>query len=266
MDWEPAHADHAIDSVSAIITFQDAVDANTFDEIVVSVRKAAAQFQLTNRVDSNEPVMPNQTSMQPGQMVVDFGGITLRRRVSFQRLVENRPITELSIGMQNFVLNTSRYGRWSTFQEMLVSLAKSVEACFPLPHSVKSIQLQYIDRFDSNLVQADFFQVISRNSPFVPSALTNQTRALHAHSGWFDYTGPDERILTNVNLDVVDNSAPVAPEAKTKLTILTFARLEALSGTLQDPFKRLDGLHDYLKDVFGKTITEEASARVGLKD
>jgi uncharacterized protein (TIGR04255 family) len=167
--------------------------------------------------------------------------------------------------MQNVALMTSRYTKWSDFEAMFFKLTSSM-ADFPLSSKVKSIQLQYADRFDSTIVGADYFEVIAKSSPFIPAAVTERTRALHVHTGWFDYSGPGERILTNVNLDIVDNSEPAQPDAKTKLTLLTFARIDALSGTVHDPFKRLADLHGYLKNLFRRTITEEAAARVALND
>jgi uncharacterized protein (TIGR04255 family) len=264
MNWEPAHADHSIDNVLAVIAFEDAVDANTFDEIVVSVRKVAAEHQLTTRVDIQEPVLP--PGLVPGQVIFDTGNLAFRRRVAFQRVVNNASIAEFSVGMQNIGLSTSRYTKWSDFRAILLKLTNSMAAHFPLSSKVKSIQLQYTDRFDSTIVGADFFEVISKSSPFVPIAATKRTRALHVHSGWFDYSGPGERTLTNINIDIVDNSEPAPPDAKTKITLLTFARLDALSGTIPDPFERLTALHGYLKNVFGETITREAAARVALND
>jgi uncharacterized protein (TIGR04255 family) len=261
MNWEPAHADHSIDSVLAIISFEDAVDANTFDEIVVSGRKAALEYQLTNRVDMQESPL-----FQAGQVVLELGNLIPRRRVAFQRLSNGVPICDFSIGMQNVSISTSRYISWSDFEAMVLKLTRSMEPFFPLGNKVKSIQLQYSDRFDSTIVGADYFEVISKSSPFVPLAATKRTRALHVHSGWFDYSGPAERTLTNVNIDIIDNSEPTPPDTKTKITVLTFVRLDALSGTIQDPFKRLGGLHRYLKNLFQETITEEVAARVALND
>jgi hypothetical protein len=49
MEWEPAHADHSIDRAVVTASWLKPFDANTFDELVVTGRKAAATHQLTDR-------------------------------------------------------------------------------------------------------------------------------------------------------------------------------------------------------------------------
>jgi hypothetical protein len=56
MNWEPAHADHSIDNVNVLVTFVESIDPDTFDEIVLPVRKVASLHHLTNRVEVQEPM------------------------------------------------------------------------------------------------------------------------------------------------------------------------------------------------------------------
>jgi len=81
MNWEPAHADHAIDRVVATLSFANAFDPNTFDELVVSARKVAASNELTNRVDQQDPI--GFTVSPTG---VEVASPTTLRRVVFQRI------------------------------------------------------------------------------------------------------------------------------------------------------------------------------------
>jgi hypothetical protein len=46
MNWEPARADHSIERATASIALATPLDANTFDELVVAGRKAAAAHGL----------------------------------------------------------------------------------------------------------------------------------------------------------------------------------------------------------------------------
>lgn len=261
MNWEPAHADHSIDSVSVVIALASPLDADTFDEVIVAGRKAAAVHQFVNRVESLDPIQ-----FQPGQPIV-FGANTIQpRRVAFQRLANGAAIGEFSIGMSSFVLTYSRYTSWTDFKTMGFEFLNGIQATAPILSEVSSIQLQYVDRFTSTTLQADPFEVVSRTSSLLPAVLADKARAFHFHSGWFDYLGNDRRKLTNVNIGLVDNSSPSPADAMSTLTFLTLARIEELAGTIAQPLDELTSLHDYLKDIFKGIITAEAAARVALDD
>jgi uncharacterized protein (TIGR04255 family) len=260
MNWEPAHADHSIDSVSVVIALASPLDSDTFDEVIVAGRKAAAAHQFVNRVESIDLL-----NIQPGQEIVFSQSMTQPpRRVAFQRLSNGAPIGEFSIGKSGFVLSYSRYTSWTEFKNMGVDLLNAVQAVAPILSGVRSIQLQYIDRFISVIVAADVFEVVSKTSSLLAPVLANKNRALHCHSGWFEYFGADRRRLTNVNITLVDNSAPSQVDAKSTLTLLTMARVEELAGAVEQPLDELTNLHDYLKVVFKDIITTEAAARVAL--
>jgi uncharacterized protein (TIGR04255 family) len=261
MNWEPAHADHSIDSVSVVIALASPLDSDTFDEVIVAGRKAAAAHHFAHRVETMDLM-----NMQAGQELIFSAqsGTQPPRRVAFQRLSDGAPIGEFSIGKSSFILSYSRYTSWTDFKNMGFDLLNAVQAVAPILSGVRSIQLQYNDRFTSVSVGADVFEVVSRTSSLLAPVLADKTRALHCHSGWFEYFGADRRRLTNVNIGLVDNSAPSQVDAKSTLTLLTMARVEELAGPVKQPLDELTSLHDYLKVVFKDTITTEAAARVAL--
>jgi uncharacterized protein (TIGR04255 family) len=262
MNWEPAHADHSIDTVSVVITLDSPLDPDVFDEVIVAGRKAAAVHQFVNRVESLDPVQ-----LQPGQEIIFAGpNMIQQRRVAFQRLADGAAIGEFSIGISSFVLTYSRYANWTDFKTMGFDLLNAIQKVAPILTGVRSIQLQYLDRFTSTSVGADPFEVVSRSSSLLASVLADKTRAFHCHSGWFDYLGHDRRKLTNVNVGLVDNSPPSPEDTLSKLTFLTMARIEMVAGVLHQPLDELTSLHDYLKAVFEDIITDEAASRVALND
>jgi uncharacterized protein (TIGR04255 family) len=266
MDWEPAHADHSIESVFVILTYAAPLDPNTFDEILVAGRKAAFARQFTNRV---EAIDPQQIQLQPGQQVTEVifdTSAPARRKIGFQRLSpEGRPIGEFGIAPSHLSLTSSHYSSWTDFKELGSALISAIEDVGPILDKVKSIQLQYVDRFSSTVPRADPFQVISRESSLLAQTMSQKQRAFHSHVGWFDYINENDRKLTNVNVDLVDNSWPNL-QRNSLLSILTMARREVRDGVLEYPLNELDGLHDYLKALFSDIITREASVRVSLND
>jgi uncharacterized protein (TIGR04255 family) len=264
MDWEPARADHSIERATASISFTDSLDPNAFDELIVAGRKAAATHNLTNRIDLLEPI----TIQQPASGKIDLTQIPMPlRRVVFRRLdTEGVSVDELSIGMQQIAVGTLRYRRWADFYSLLSTSLTALQQIYPVIENVKTVRLEYVDRFQSILGGGDHFEVIRRDSAFLPPIVGDKPAALHVHSGWFDFETPNVRQLTNVNIDVSDVTVPPPPEPRRNVSILSMGQFEALTGTLDKPVERLVSLHDYLKSIFGRIITPDAAARVALND
>lgn len=269
MNWEPAHADHSIDSVNVLVTFAEAIDVDAFDDMIIPVRRAAAAHNLTKRLESQEPVEIPQMNLGPGQAVfsVNFNSApAMSRRVVFQRVADGAVVAELSIGIRNFAMWTTRYQRWAEFFSQFKDIFAAIEDKLPLSQRVKSIRLQYVDRFLSSPGGADHFEVLAANSPFLRIPLDDPIAAFHVHAGWFDYQSePDVRVLTNVNIDAGDVRWSAGQEAR-HLTLLTLLQHEAQGASLDDPVGRTDVLHQRLKKLFRQLISTEAAARVGLTE
>lgn len=266
MDWEPAHSDHSIDQVIVLATFEPTIDPDTFDEMVVSVRKLANAHGLTERLEQNEPIFP-PPALQPGQqLVVNFAtGVPTRRRVVYRQVAEGNVVGELSVGATSISLSTSIYRRWANFSATFIDLFDNIEQSARIRSRIKSVRLQYLDRFISVPGGADHFEVLSRTSPFIVESVRNGGRAaFHVHSGWFDLSEANTRKLTNVNIDVSDLSGPAPPDGRRQVTILCLGQYEALDGLLSNPIERIQSLHLYLKELFGSIISAEAATRVAL--
>jgi len=262
MNWEPARTDHAIDRVIASIVLAEAIDPNTFDEVVVAGRKAAARHHLTDRIDLGDPL---ELPASEGA-VIDLATLAPARRVVFRRLeTGGAPVEELSLSRQRVTFLTFRYRRWVDFFDLINTTIASLDP-YPISERTRVVRLEYIDRFQSVPPVADHFEVISRDSKFLAPIVKDKRAALHVHSGWFDFETPTIRKLTNVNIDVLDHSIPPPPDPRRKITVLTMGQLEALAGMLDRPIERLQSLHRYLKETFRSIITAEAAIRVGLRD
>jgi uncharacterized protein (TIGR04255 family) len=273
MNWEPAHADHSIDNVNVLVTFVESIDPDTFDEIVLPVRKEALVHHLTNRVEVQEPidlVLPQAQPVAGGNLsfALNFGpGAGVSRRVGFQRIAEGAVAAEFSIGAKTLSIVTNRYRRWSDLFGMTTDLLEAIENAWPIKTKIKAIRLQYVDRFVSAVGGGDHFEIIRPNTPFLVGSVEDPYAAFHVHSGWFDYkTEPGIRALTNVNIDATDlTSLPASAEQRRYLSILTLAQYEALDSVLDDPIGRLNKLHLRLKTLFGSIISLEVAGRVGLE-
>lgn len=267
MNWNPIHADHAIESVQVTAFFNSIIEPETFDELVVGVKKPANEHGLTNRLEMQEPINlvgPSNVPLQgvPPGIVLNIGPAHLRRRVIFRELSGSNVAQEFGIGAQNVQITTTRYRRWADFSKMTSELLETLQITWPLLTNIKTIRLQYVDRFRSPKGDADHFEVVSKDSPFVVGAIKSPTAAFHVHSGWFDFeNGGSIRRLTNLNIDV--NDIALATD-KRDIGILTMGQYESLDGVLDAPLNRIGTLHTYLKSLFGHVVTSEAAERVSL--
>ncbi len=261
MNWEPARADHSIDTATAAITLLEPVDPNTFDELLVAGRKAAAALSLTDRLERPEAI---ELAQAPDDgAVIELSASIPPRRVIFRRLdAEKKSVDELSIGSQRIAIGTRRYRRWSEFFKLLTESIRALEQVYPVTSSIKSVRLQYVDRFVSTQEAGDHFEILNRDSEHLTAAVKSKDDSLHVHSGWFDFEVPMVRKLTNINIDVADIVAP----PRRRVSVLTMAQFEALDGNLDRPVERLGSLHTYLHNVYGGIITVQAAERVALND
>jgi uncharacterized protein (TIGR04255 family) len=266
MHWEPARADHSIDRVVATLNFPSPIDANSFDEIVVAARKAAAVHHLTNRMDVMEPV-----TVPAGQNVINLGlefGAP-PRRIIFRRIEQGTDVAleEFSISPQRITLMTIRYQRWVNFFQILKSTVNDIATSYPAIPPVRSVRLEYVDRFNSTISDADHWEVINKDSDYLAPTVRGKNNAFHVHSGWFDFETPEIRWLTNINIDINDVEIPPPPEPIRRITVLSLAQVEMLGAdNLDNPLDRIDTLHGHLKSIFASIITPEAAARIALND
>jgi uncharacterized protein (TIGR04255 family) len=265
MNWEPARADHSIERATASIVLIAPLDANTLDELIVAARKAAAVHNLTDRIDLLEPVTIQQPAS--GRVELSLGGMHPTRRVLFRRLdTDNLAVDELSIGVEQIAVGTLRYRRWADFYSLLSASLTALQQVYAIVQNVRSVRLEYVDRFRSAPGGADHFEVVQRDSVFLTPVVRDKSAALHVHCGWFDFETANIRQLTNINVDVNDVPTPPPHDPRRTVSIVTMGQFEALAGPLDRPIERFEQLHDYLKSMFGRIITADAAQRVALND
>jgi uncharacterized protein (TIGR04255 family) len=265
MNWEPAHADHSIDNVNVQVNFAEAMDSDAFDEVIIPVRRAAATHSLNHRIESQEPIeVP--LGGAPAMFSVSLNAFPASRRVAFQRVVDGTVVAEFNIGARNFTMWTTRYQRWAQFFTQFRQIFAAIDDSWALASRVKSIRLQYIDRFMSAPGGSDHSEVLAANSPFVRVPQDDPYAAFHVHAGWFDYNSePGVRILTNINVDAGDVRWSPLNQPR-MLTFLTLLQHEAMGTNLDDPVGRTDILHQRLKNLFRELISADAATRVGLSE
>src|SRR2546423_14744353 len=105
MNWEPAHADHSIESVNVTLWLASPVEPDLFDEMLVAARRAANNHQFIRRVEAIEPLQLQQAE----QIIIDLANVAPRRRVAFQKVEDEKPIAEFAVGASSIGLMSARY-------------------------------------------------------------------------------------------------------------------------------------------------------------
>lgn len=265
MDWQPARADHAIDRAATVINFAAPLEPDTLDDVIIKVRQVAKSHHMTNRIEVTEPIEIQAKDGLPPKLTELDLAMQQPRRVVFRRMdIGNTLVEELSISNQRMILSTRKYRRWSDFYSVLIDATNAVAETFDIRNNVKSVQLEFVDKFHSDKQRADHFEILAKDSPYICASVASKTNSLHNHSGWFDYEGETTRKLTNVNIDVVESDAVNNSITTKSISVLTMARYEALDGSLAEPIERINELHVYLKKAFECIITKEAAIRVAL--
>lgn len=261
MNWEPSRADHSIERATLTVSFGSRFNDDSLDELVVALRKSANQEGFTARHDQPDPI-----EFTVGEGVpVHLNMAMSPRRVEFQRLSpEHQLVDAVSIGGQNLMLTTFRYQRWGQFFELLCKFHSDLAKVQPLDTLISKVRLEYIDRFQSAVPEADYFEVIDQDSPFMTRNSRSKAKAFHVHSGWFDFEAPNVRFLTNINVDTLEQIVPGSNDIQKTISILTLRQSESLNGNLDNAVKHMERLHDDLKVMYSNIITKEAAARVAL--
>jgi len=264
MNWEPSRADHSIDRATASATLREPLDANALDDLIVAGRRIAEAHRMLGRLDQLEPIEVKPGVGQVVQIGLGSGppeGVS--RQVLFRRVdSEGVAVDEISLAKGRVAAGTIRYSRWVDLFKLAEDLFRGLNESIPILQNLKTVRLEFVDRFNSIPGGADHFEVISKKSPYLPPILADRDANLHAHSGWFDAESAAVRRLTNVNIDV--RNIPNQTEGRRTISTLTMGQFEALEGTLDRPLERIMGLHGYLKAIFGDLITKEAAERVAL--
>lgn len=270
-EWNPLHASHAIERVTARIHFGQSVNEVPWQKIQSEARDRALQMQLlTENQIQQYDLLINQSESR----------IEKPRPLGIDLLRLERPdfcSEKLEIRRDSVALEVFRYVRWAGYAEKVRSLLLPLTEKYLAAVPIKGVQLEYVDRFDAaeSGQEPDCGVVIRRDSELVTTKAFRERDPWHCHSGWFEW--PEDGIakrLANVDIDVADIPVPTGGEPVRVIRIRThltdFFNQPRLTPMPNDALTtdflahRLERLHDELKELLRLVLTQAAADSVSL--
>jgi len=264
--FEPIHAAHALEQVTLGIQFERSVTARAFAQI----SKEAEAF-----ADFSERQELQGVSISIGAPV---GGSSVANGLLFRKKHEDGSAGsayDLIVDASSIVFRTTRYTRW---KEVWTQAEKYFVKLTPLYKTpIASLQLNFVDKFrwQGEISESRPKIMLRPNSPYLPAHVFEQPDLWHSHTGVFLKMSSKIKRLLNVNVD--HSEEKVKDVTKRQVVISTFLNdmlnqdgyeVEEISGEEAIPFfkERFGALHDFGKEVFGQTISDEMAKRIALKE
>jgi uncharacterized protein (TIGR04255 family) len=281
MPWRPAHQTHAIERVNLTIQFAEPVPARAWQPTIddATIRLQGAGF--------GQAPLPAVTFGAPGVQIVFGPSASLSAAQgqaapqpsanrAFVLIEDGQPREEVQITRQQLVFGVNRYMGWESLCGRLGEVFRGVIEKGLEISPASLIKLEYWDRFsyDGEPNEADYSNLLTQQSGYVPNFVFGIRDVFHSHSGHFLRHEPSKRLL-NINIDVGDVEAPlmegasVVPGAHRSAGIYTMCQdtfSDPVQGSLdfEGVMSALNEMHSTLKTVLGDVITEQMSSRISL--
>jgi uncharacterized protein (TIGR04255 family) len=177
--------------------------------------------------------------------------------------------TQFIIAPNSLTARTTSYVRWSPFigqvEEMMLPLINVYSDAV----SVKTVQLDYVDRFlwTGDWSNFDWKALLRSDGKFVAAEASKAHQLWHTHSGWLEDLTSGGHRLVNVNIDLGDFARPEGGAVPT-IGILTLMRDDIVpeKSDVASIQGHLEEIHNQLKTLFGHIITEQMAERISLND
>lgn len=268
--WKSHNPAHAIQQVTAKLKFTQPVTDIPWRKINDATRATAHKMGLI----AEQPIQDINFAMMSGGMEGGFSPVG----IEFLRLERPDFYSEkIAILRDEVSVEEWRYTRWAAFSEKLNALMLPIVTHFAQTVPVLSVQLEYIDLFQSKTPgeATDISEILRHPNNFIPSESFSQDQTFHSHTGYFQRKDDITKRLVNVDVDVVDVRTPVQPKALRSVRIRTnisdFFNQEGYTAISDEAFNtefiasRLYDQHIELKDLLSSILSEEATDAISLK-
>ncbi|MEQ1601027.1 MAG: TIGR04255 family protein [Methylophilaceae bacterium] len=260
-DIRPVKGVHAVQSVAFVLELSAPVLAS-------QIKAAIASYESSDRLRT---LFPSKQENRGTTIAINDGGVAVKQNqeidsVTFQRLsLDGSLEVALTIQANNISYACNRYTRWKEVSQQALSLLREfVKYVFP-ELSVTVIGLQYIDEFlITGEVDSFFPSMILRENQRVPKALLMQKDGWHSHSGWFESSKDNDKMLTNLNFNMVpqsENSVFQIVTVHREIKHIPIKSFDALVVAVDSDFEKL---HQRNISVLREVLNEDTQNLINL--
>ncbi|WP_162242112.1 TIGR04255 family protein [Methylobacterium sp. Leaf111] len=263
--FDPVHAAHAIERVSAAIEFTAPTSGNDWLGIFDSLCECSRILELPKFEDITA-FLP-QASAVPG-LVPSFTMNVMPGARFVRQSSEGKDLQALYANRSAVQLESTQYIRWEGFEEVLKEVVDRVVSSFPESAQIAQVRLDYLDRFierDASEPRASWREVLREGDHISPDHLDRET-AWHTHVGWFEDDGEIGRLLLNLNADAFAEPVDAAP---TPRSIAVYSLVSSITpGSLtretEAIMKRFNVLHNRSKIAVRSILTTGMQSRISI--
>ena len=273
-DWRPLNEAHSIRVAGITLKFGQDVTDIPWKKALADGREAAKKAGLgVENAFTQVSAMPTREGM-----FVPPVGLGQVRGVEFLRMRTPAFADEkMNFDRNSLHYESWDYTRWAAFLDRaLMLLFGLVERHYLSSVPFLSVTVDYFDTFVSvdGVEQPDVASLLSRSSGFVTEGAFRESDPWHVHSGWSDTSIAGVRRLLNVDIDVHDTTAfrmagSQMPSRAVNIRTAATDQFDTSGGndavTVAFLKERLQMLHDKLKSLIGRVLTDEAALTVGLR-
>lgn len=187
----------------------------------------------------------------------------------YQRQSEQGKVIETqTLTPNNFTYEIGEYSRWEVFLGRYLEIAEETLPALFSHADIKSVILDYFDRFifegDPNqaspecLLASPFFNLLADSA-------RSGREAWHLHRGWFE--GNDlTRFLVNQNLDIQHGKKEQNGETVSSLAIMTRVENQNIDGNidLKAHSQHLGEMHHVSVEALRMVLHDDMKIRIGL--
>jgi uncharacterized protein (TIGR04255 family) len=264
--WATINPAHAVQRVTAVLTFSEEIPTLVVNRVADKVRSAAQAYGLFKE----SPINSVMIQMGPGAAQSQIP--TTQEGVAFQEVRGEHIIQALNITKKEIRFEHTVYTRWIAFREQLHTILSQVLPALSGITTVKSMALEYNDFFHAvNEGPEDVGLVIDNKSELIPRRAFRRREPFHAHSGWFTSNTPTGRNLINVDLTVADANGPIGLRRTISIRTHEAEIVDDMAGQRAAELMNVDAnmatadtLHVSMKERLGHVLTKDAKAMISL--
>jgi len=260
--WISFSADHAIERVALTFQFAEPITNVPWKRIVSaadSVFPRETHGRSVQQMHSFQIGMP-VVLPSPAHRVEDTAGFVYRK------LDDGTPIEDITIRRDCISFGVSKYQRWESFAKRARDTTEHFVSDMISLTDMSLIQLEYWDRFThDSQEQISYKSLFSSKSGCIPPLLLDSAGHWHSHVGFF-MPEPDNSILINLNIDVVDVADPEqSQESRRSVGIYSMARdaKPDISST-NAIYASCDHIHNIVKTQFAMLLDDSVLDSLGL--
>lgn len=263
-EWVPLNENHAIATMVVFVEFSEMLPDRTLKSIAKSIEDVVKGAGL----DAVNPSTRFQIALGENGK---FSQESIVSGLTFTKRGEGASDGKADVALEQVTIEANRvmyrcdeYLSWQYHQARIEKFLRPAVSVLNSIVAFSNVGMEYLDRFKADLSQGvpRVGSLLREGSEYIAPHVFGRDNLFHSHTGLLVSSNADEQVVLGVRVDAVDED-----QTKRVVNIATRADHRRTNTEMDnlDPFPIWDRQHGELKDLLGRTITEEMVERIYLK-